>query len=95
MTGLGMRQVAKMKNLEVLELRGGTHLVLEADADGVDQQVSFDLMVGNIEAQHTTLTNAGHNPTEISHGNFHATFELHEPAGNTINFFDSRVTGSV
>jgi hypothetical protein len=57
MTGLGIRQMAKIENLEALELPGSTHLGLRADADGVDQQVSFDLMVDDIEAQRTMLTN--------------------------------------
>jgi hypothetical protein len=51
MTGLGMRQVAKIKNLGALELPGSTHLGLRADANRLDQQVSFGLMVDDIEAQ--------------------------------------------
>ena len=35
---LGMRQVTKS---DALELRGGTHLVLQADAEGADQQVTL------------------------------------------------------
>lgn len=87
--------MAKIENLEALELRGSTHFVLRADANGVDQQVRFDLMVDDIETQHTTLTNARYSATEISHGNVHAIFEVREPAGNTIKFFDSHVIGSV
>jgi catechol 2,3-dioxygenase-like lactoylglutathione lyase family enzyme len=92
MVDLGMRQVAKF---DVLELRGGTHLVLQADAEGADQQVSFDLMVDDIDAQHAALTGAGHIPTEINRGKIHSTFEVREPAGNTIKFFDSHAMGAV
>jgi hypothetical protein len=90
-----MRQVAKKETLEALEMRGSTHLVLRADTNEVDQQVSFDLMVHGIEAQYTTLNNAGHSPTEIGHRDIYVTFEVREPAGNTIKFFDSHVIGSV
>jgi hypothetical protein len=69
--------------------------VLRANAGRVVQQVSFDLMVDDIEAQHTTLTNPGHSTTEISLGNVHTTFEVHDSAGYTIKFFDSHVIGSV
>ena len=95
MVDLGMRQVTKFDALAVLELRGGTHLVLQADAEGADQQVSFDLMVDDIDAQHAALTGAGYSPTEINRGKIHATFEVREPAGNTIKFFDSHAMGAV
>ena len=95
MVDLGMRQVAKMDALAVLELRGGTHLVLQADADGADQQASFDLMVDDLDAQHAALASAGYSPTAISRGKIHATFEVREPAGNTIKFFDSHAMGPV
>ena len=52
-------------------------------------------MVHDIEAQYTKMNNAGHSPTEISHRDIHVTFEVREPAGNTIKFFDSHVIGSV
>jgi catechol 2,3-dioxygenase-like lactoylglutathione lyase family enzyme len=95
MIDLGMRQVAKRENLAVLELRGGTHLILQDDAGGADQQASFDLMVDDIEAQHAALTGAGYSPTEIIRGKIHATFEVREPAGNTLKFFDSHAMGPV
>ena len=87
MTGLVMHLVAKIKNLNYLQLCASTHLVLRANAGGVDHQVSFDLLVEHIQAQHST--------TEISLGNVHTTFEVRKPAGNTIKFFDSHVIGSV
>jgi catechol 2,3-dioxygenase-like lactoylglutathione lyase family enzyme len=95
MTDLGMRQVAKFDALTVLELRGGTHLVLQADDGGADQQASFDLMVDDLDAQHAALTKAGFEPSAISRGKVHATFEVREPAGNTIKFFDSHAVGPV
>ena len=52
-------------------------------------------MVHDIEAQYTTPNNAGHSPTEIGHRDIYVTFEVREPAGNTIKFFDSHVIGSV
>jgi hypothetical protein len=88
-------KTAKFDALAVLELRGGTHLVLQADTDGVDQQVSFDLMVDDIDVQHAAPNGAGHSPTEIDRCKMHETFEVHEPAGNTIKFFDGHTMGVV
>lgn len=92
---LGMRQVAKMDDLAVLELRGGTHLVLRRAVDAQGGQASFDLMVDDLDAQHAALTAAGHAPSDISRGKIHATFTVREPAGNTIKFFDSHAVGPV
>ena len=95
MVGLGMRQVAKFEAMAILELRGGTHLVLQANAKGVDQRVNFDFMVDDIDVQHEALVGAGYSPTAIDRGKIHATFEVREPAGNTIKFFDSHTIGVV
>lgn len=93
--GLGMRQVAKMDNLAVLELRGGTHLVLRRAEDAEGEDASFDLMVDDIDAQHAALKDAGHAPGAIARGKIHARFDVAEPGGNTITFFDSHVAGPV
>jgi len=95
MVDLGMRQVAKFEAMAILELRGGTHLVLQASATGVNQRVSFDLMVDDIDVQHAALNGAGYSPTAIDRGKIHSTFEVREPAGNTIKFFDSHAIGVV
>lgn len=92
---LGMRQVATMDDLAVLELRGGTHLVLRRAEDAEGTQAAFDLMVDDIEAQHAALKDAGHAPGAIERGKIYARFEVAEPGGNTITFFDSHVAGPV
>jgi hypothetical protein len=52
-------------------------------------------MVDDLDAQHAALTKAGFEPSAISRGKVHATFEVREPAGNTIKFFDSHAVGPV
>ena len=52
-------------------------------------------MVDDIDVQHAAPNGAGHSPTEIDRGKIHATFEVREPAGNTIKFFDSHTMGVV
>jgi hypothetical protein len=52
-------------------------------------------MVDDIDVQHAALNGAGYSPTAIDRGKIHSTFEVREPAGNTIKFFDSHAIGVV
>ena len=45
MLQLGMRPIAKEEDYAILELRGGTHLILSRKDKITPDQVSFDLMV--------------------------------------------------
>ena len=92
---LGMREVARMAELAVLELRGGTHLVVFHDSEAVAAAVGFDLMVDDLPGMHDKLATAGHGPTPIEKGRIHSSFEVVEPSGNTIKFNDSHVVGVV
>ena len=49
-TRLGCRLVAGLETLTVLEVRGGTHLVLRAGEASAGERASFDLMVDDIDA---------------------------------------------
>ncbi len=91
MCGLGMRLVARDGNAIILELRGGTHLVLLEDEKAETGDVTFDLMVDDIEAAHQMVADLGGAPTEISENKIHKSFFATEPAGNKIKFFDSHV----
>ena len=46
---IGMRSVVHGPEVAVLELRGGTHLVLIANANAVAGEAPFDLMVEDLE----------------------------------------------
>ncbi len=92
---LGMREVMRNDRMAVLELRGGTHLVLMHDGEAVASAVGFDLMVDDLAAMHAKLATAGHDPSAIDEGRIHSSFEVVEPSGNTIKFNDSHVVGLV
>lgn len=92
---LGMRKIVVRPTFAVLELRGGTHLVLREDTTAEPVHVSFDLMVDDLPAQRQALADGGFAPTAIDHGRIHASFEVIEPSGNTIKFNDSHVVGVV
>ena len=92
---LGMRTIVGRPTFAVLELRGGTHLVLREDTEVEPITVGFDLMVENLAAQRDALIEAGFSPTPIESGRIHSSFEVVEPSGNTVKFNDSHIVGVV
>ena len=92
---LGMRRVARLPGLAVLELRGGTHLVLKKSKVKAPAPATFDLMVDELAAQHEALAAAGYGPGPIRRSRVHRSFEVTEPSGHTISFSDSHVAGPV
>ena len=51
----GMREILKRDNFAILELRGGTHLILQKAEEQVDSgmRTPFDLMVDDIDSAHS------------------------------------------
>ena len=88
---IGMRLVASGDEFAVLEMRGGTHLVLTTDADSILLKGSFDLMVEDLDATHQKFIELGLTPGEIERGQIHDCFEVIEPGGGKILFNSSHV----
>jgi len=91
MQQIGMRLVASGDEFAVLEMRGGTHLVVTSDADSTLIKGSFDLMVEDLDESHRHYTELGLAPGKIERGNIHDSFELREPGGSAITFNSSHV----
>jgi len=94
---LGLRPVVQSEKLSVLELRGGTHLVLreikEAIAPGTN--APFDLMVDDVFATKDALTKLGITATEIETGRIHSSFIITGPDGYLITLTSSHTGGRV
>jgi hypothetical protein len=88
---VGMRLIVSGDEFAVLELRGGTHLVLTTDPDSELIRADFDLMVEDLDATHARFTELKLNPGEIERGQIHDCFELREPGGMIITFNSSHV----
>lgn len=88
---VGMRLIASGDEFAVLEMRGGTHLVLTSDADSKLIKASFDLMVDDIDIAHAHFTKSGLDPGRIERGKIHDSFEMREPGGTVITFNSSHV----
>ena len=78
-------------NLAVLELRGGTHVVVRKaeQPSATGSAAPFDLMVDDIEAARRNYAAKGLGPSEISRGRIHDCFHLTGPDG-----YDFTVTSS-
>ena len=92
---LGMRGIVEKDGLAVLELRGGTHLVLLPAEEPVAPGTAapFDLMVDELEATHARWTGDGLAPSEIEHGSIHDRFEITTPDAYTLTIYSSHVSG--
>ena len=85
---LGMRQCPSFPGVHVLELRGGTHLLLIQSPDEMMEHLDapIDLIVDDLQGYRDGLTRLGYQATEIS---FHALIGHHrffvtDPDGRRI-----------
>lgn len=88
---LGMRLIASGDEFAVLELRGGTHLVLTSDAQSSLLGGNFDLMVDDLDNSHANFVELGLDPGDIERGQIHDSFKLREPGGTLITFNSTHV----
>ena len=94
MCKLGMRSIVQRAEVAVLELRGGTHLVLLANANVTAGNAPFDLMVEDLNATHEQFVDLGLEPTPIERiSPEHEGFKVREPSGHLITFYSNHVSG--
>jgi hypothetical protein len=93
MIALGLRPVGKSEDVAVLELRGGTHLVLLRTDEPLSGTAPFDLMVEDLEATHERLSELGFSPSAIVSGRVHRSFTVRDPSGQDVEFNSSHVSG--
>jgi hypothetical protein len=89
-----MRTIVQRSEVAVLELRGGTHLVLIAKPEVVAGDAPFDLMVEDLHATRKALVSLGLAPTPIERASpDHERFTVREPAGHVIAFYSNHCSG--
>ncbi|MEM9464333.1 MAG: VOC family protein [Actinomycetota bacterium] len=93
---IGTRTVAVMAAMAILELRGGTHLIVRrVDRVEPGATANFDLMVDDIDRAHRDFAAAGLEPGAIDRGGIHSSFGLVDPSGTTITITSSHAMGPV
>lgn len=88
----GMRPIVNMGRMAILELRGGTHLIVH---EGDHSPGSIDLIVDDIDETHELLATHGANPSPIQRGNPHDRFFATDPAGNRLVVNSNHAMGPV
>jgi len=93
-TQLGLRFITKGDGFAVLELRGGTHLVLLPAEEPVPPgtPAPFDLMVEDVPATHRHFSELGLAPSQIRPGDIHDSFTLRDPSGYDVTVNSSHVS---
>ena len=93
----GMRAILEREKFGILELRGGTHLILTQTAEAIasGQRAPFDLMVDDVDAVRTGFVADGVEATEIERGEIHDSFQVTGPSGYSIPINSSHAVGVV
>lgn len=91
---LGLRYITQNENVGILELRGGTHLVLRSEDDDISgvKDAPFDLMVDDVDATHSHYVDKGLNVGKLETGRVHRWFELTTPEGYIITVTSSHAS---
>jgi hypothetical protein len=92
---VGLRPIVTMEDLAVLELRGGTHVVVRhAETPPVPGTgAPFDLMVDDVDATRRDYEAKGLSPSAISRGRIHDSFTLRGPDGWAFTVNSSHAGG--
>jgi catechol 2,3-dioxygenase-like lactoylglutathione lyase family enzyme len=92
---LGMRDAVPLEEVAILELRAGTHLIIQKAESVISAgtDAGFDLMVDDIDVTHAGLVEAGLKPGPIQENNVHRYFLVREPGGHDVVFNSSHNTG--
>jgi hypothetical protein len=91
---IGLREVILEETFTILEVRGGTHLILSPSDQGIaaDTGAPFDLMVDDVAAVHKLMQSLDLSPTQIEDNGIHRYFYVMEPGGHKITVNSSHAT---
>ncbi len=88
---LGLRSIHESKKFTVLELRGGTHLILSPAKEKIapGAKAPFDLMVDDVKVARRKYEEHGMAPSAIANGRIHSSFTMIDPSGYEITITSS------
>ena len=93
----GLRGILNKPKLAIVELRGGTHLILSPAEQPIKDgaQAPFDLIVDDLDRAWQRFTDAGVHATAIERGEVHDLFHVSGPSGYWIRISSSHAVGPV
>ena len=80
-SSIGMRLVVDLGHMAIVELRGGTHIVIHSGSPG---EGTLDLIVDDIDETREVFVALGTGVTDIERGNPHDRFDTTDPEGNQL-----------
>lgn len=86
---VGVRAILVRETLAVMELRGGTHVVVRPLEDDTAHEAGFDLMYEDLDGARDLFAEAGFEVGPIAKGNVHRGFEATAPERFSIKVNDS------
>src|SRR5260370_25586337 len=92
---LGLSPIHQGQGMAVLELRGGTHLVLRPSDESIPAgtKAPFDLMVDDIVATREQYERLGLRPSPLEGGSIHRSLSLNGPDHYIITVTSSHTGG--
>ena len=92
---LGVRPVTRREAFAVMELRGGTHLIVSAGETAIEpgQMAPIDLMVDDVLATHAQYREMGLAPSDITLGTIHSSFTIPFTDGYQLKITSSHTSG--
>ncbi len=92
---LGLLMVFEKDTFAVLELRGGTHLILEKSRSRTKPgtQAPVDFMVDDVTEARSKYAKMGMKPTRIKSGTIHSSFFVPGPDGWSFKITSSHTGG--
>jgi hypothetical protein len=92
---VGLRPIVIRGELAVLELRGGTHVVVRQAERPPEPGTGapFDLMVDDVDAAHRDYALKGLSPSPIRRGRIHDSFDLPGPDGWAFTVNSTHASG--
>jgi hypothetical protein len=92
---VGLRPIVTLDELAVLELRGGTHVVVRQTEEKPPPGTGapFDLMVDDVDATHRDYAQKGLSPSPIRRGRIHDSFDVAGPDGWAFTVNSSHASG--
>jgi len=92
---LGVRPIYRDRAFGVMELRGGTHLILTKSKEPIAKKTPapFDFVVDDVDAFRSTCRKQGLKPSRMTRGSVHDWFELVDPSGYTLTILSSHAGG--
>ena len=86
---VGIRTIVGRDRFSVVELRGGTHIVVRELEHDAEFEAGFDLMYDDIQAARKLFVEAGFEATEVEQGRIHASFWVTAPERFKLQVLDS------